>query len=826
MHSSVPPQCRRSSFTGVALLLFAVGLALPQTAPVPARTVPLLRPSAIAYDRAGNLYIAETQRHLIRKVDNLGNITNFAGDGTQGFSGDGGPAVAAHLNSPQGVVLDASGNLFLSDSANHRVRRVDAITNVISTVAGDGKAAFAGDGGPALAASLSLPRSLCLDPSGKNLYIADTRNHRIRRVDLTTARIETIAGNGVEDFAGDGALATSASLDSPDGIAVDLGGNLFIADTHNGRIRQVSAGPRIIQTIIGPGSVNGAAASDPAAPFALARPRGISSDAGGNLYLADPGNHHLLRIDGASGAVSVLAGGATQGFAGDGGLATSAALDSPAGVAISPQGLISISDTATQRVRQLSADPAPSTTIQTIAGLGNSVPGIFTLSAPTVTPYGGGSLLASLSASEPASGQVTFFDLAGGSNAIIGASLLRENAASISLSALPVGQHRFMATYAGDTSHPAAQTPAALLTIAPLPLRVTPAPATMVYGSPLPALSGLGEGLLPQDHTRVTISFATIAVSLSPVGSYPISATLTGEAAGNYTLQQALSDLVITQANSSTLLQNDSSDPAIPGAFRIQVNSASSGTPSGAVTLSDNGVLLQRATLTSTASAAFAATVLPPGAHTLSALYSGDPNFLPSSSTPLSVVISPLPTADFTVSAADPASQILLAGGSISYTFTVQMVRGGPPSPVVLSVSGLPAFTRAAFAPAYIPPGASGPTAVTLTITSFASSASQISGPGWTVPSCFLAFLLPLCGLSVRYRGTGGKRSAPALLTIVASFFVLAALAGCGDRINSAGQSSSSLQSYTLAITGSATDSKGASLAHTANVLLKMNSTH
>jgi len=148
----------------VALLLFAVGLALPQTPPVPARTVPLLRPSAIAYDRAGNLYIAETQRHLIRKVDNLGNITTFAGDGTQGFSGDGGPAVAAHLNSPQGVVLDASGNLFLSDSANHRVRRVDAITNVISTVAGDGKAAFAGDGGPALAASLSptisLPRSL------------------------------------------------------------------------------------------------------------------------------------------------------------------------------------------------------------------------------------------------------------------------------------------------------------------------------------------------------------------------------------------------------------------------------------------------------------------------------------------------------------------------------------------------------------------------------------------------------------------------------------------------------------------------------------------
>ena len=157
-----------------ALLVCASHIAQSQGTPVPARTVPLLLPSAIAYDTSGNLYVAETQRHTIRKIDTLGNITTVAGDGTEGFSGDGGPATSAQLSSPQGLAIDSTGTLYLADSGNHRIRRIDAASKVIQTVAGDGRAAFAGDGGPATGASLSRPTSLAIDASGTNLFISDT----------------------------------------------------------------------------------------------------------------------------------------------------------------------------------------------------------------------------------------------------------------------------------------------------------------------------------------------------------------------------------------------------------------------------------------------------------------------------------------------------------------------------------------------------------------------------------------------------------------------------------------------------------------------------
>jgi sugar lactone lactonase YvrE len=210
--------------------------------------LPLVLPSAIAYDTQGNLYVADAGGHVVREVSAAGVIRVVVGNGVQGFSGDGGAATAAELDSPLGLAVDAAGDLFVADSHNQRVREVLAGTGVITTVAGTGTAGFAGDGGPAKAAVLDLPTALACDAAG-NLFVADTGNHRVRRIAATTGVITTVAGNGVEGFGGDGGAATAAMIDSPGGLAVDAAGNLYLADTHNGRVREVNAATAVISTV-------------------------------------------------------------------------------------------------------------------------------------------------------------------------------------------------------------------------------------------------------------------------------------------------------------------------------------------------------------------------------------------------------------------------------------------------------------------------------------------------------------------------------------------------------------------------------------------------
>src|SRR5439155_883661 len=184
------------------LLLFVVSaLSAPaQPASVSAITVPLILPSAIVFDAAGNLYIAETGNHVIRKVDLTGNITTIAGTGTQGFSGDNGPATSATLDSPPGPALDAPNNLYLADTHNHRIRRIEAATGIITTIAGSGTAGFSGDTTTSTTATLALPHGITIDPTG-NIYFADTQNHRVRRIDTTSGMITTVAGDGTQAFA-------------------------------------------------------------------------------------------------------------------------------------------------------------------------------------------------------------------------------------------------------------------------------------------------------------------------------------------------------------------------------------------------------------------------------------------------------------------------------------------------------------------------------------------------------------------------------------------------------------------------------------------------
>src|SRR6266480_964100 len=324
-------------------------------------------PASVAVDSSGNLYIADLGNERIRKIAAAtGIITTVAGNGVLGFTGDGGAATKASLNSPASVAQDASGNLYIAEYANHRIRKVTSATGIITTVAGNGSASFAGDGGAATSASLNSPNGVALDAGG-NLYIADLGNERIRKVAAATGIITTVAGNGVFGFAGDGGAATNASLSVPVGVAVDAGGNLYIADHSNNRIRKVTPGTGIITTVAGNGSPSFAGDGGAATSASISRPDGVALDASGNLYIADYVNHRIRKVDAATGIITTMAGNGNPTFAGDGGAATSASMYVPTGVALDASGNLYIADYGNQRIRKVDVATG---IITTVAGNG------------------------------------------------------------------------------------------------------------------------------------------------------------------------------------------------------------------------------------------------------------------------------------------------------------------------------------------------------------------------------------------------------------------------------------------------------------------------
>jgi trimeric autotransporter adhesin len=436
----------------------------------PGTSAKLDQPEGVAVDAAGNLVIADLFNARVRVVAastgtfygqamTAGDIYTVAGDGTKGFSGDGGPATAAELNEPGNVTVDAAGNLVIGDSGNDRVRVVAAKTGMfygqamtagdIYTVAGDGTAGFSGDGGPATSAELYFPRGVAVDAAG-NLLIADEGNARVRVVAastgtfygqaMTAGDIYTIAGTGKAGFSGDGGPATSADLDGPVGMAFDAAGNLVIAEVGNDRVRVVAAktgtfygqamtagdiytvagngtgfysgsgglpvnaelgSPRAVAVdagnyavvagtnlawfvcgtsgtyfgqamtagniyrVAGTGAAGYSGNSGPATSAKLNEPFGVAADAAGNLLIADTENQRVRVVAATSGTfyglamtagdIYTIAGTGKAGFSGDGGPATSAGLDGPVGVAVDAAGNLVIADTENQRVRVVAA---------------------------------------------------------------------------------------------------------------------------------------------------------------------------------------------------------------------------------------------------------------------------------------------------------------------------------------------------------------------------------------------------------------------------------------------------------------------------------------
>jgi sugar lactone lactonase YvrE len=367
----------------------------------------LNEPKSLIIDREGNLFIADSENHVVRKIDmktqcirtvagciqggetgaktvspvpmagevdgdpfaesstvnlhavtqqtDLSGTVRYIATGTAPstrFNGDGGPASQALLNFPTAVVVDRGGHLYIADTLNHRVRRVDAETGVITTVAGLGRPRFFGDGGLAVEAGLSEPAALALSDDDV-LYIADQSNNRVRAVDLATGVIRTVAGTGKAGYNGDGMTATETCLAGPSGLALASDGTLFIADSFNGRIRAVDPVTGLIRTVVGDGGEYRYQGPDEPSSGSLSRPSGMTLDEEGNLYVTDSDNHLVRRWNRMTGRIERIAGVGVAAYGGDGGAALEAGLSYPFGVVMGRTGHVLVADTFNHRIREI-----------------------------------------------------------------------------------------------------------------------------------------------------------------------------------------------------------------------------------------------------------------------------------------------------------------------------------------------------------------------------------------------------------------------------------------------------------------------------------------
>ncbi len=415
----------------------------------PATSAEFNWPEGAAVDSAGDLFIADPNNNRVREVVRAtGRIITVAGDGAFGYSGDGGPATSAELDGQYGsaVTVDSAGDLFIADSDNHVVREVDRRSGQIRTVAGNGEDGYSGDGGPAVKAQLDDPAGMALDSAG-DLFIADLGWGVVREVVRATGQIVTVAGKsgGRPGYSGDGGPATEAQFYGVLGTALDQASDLFIADFYNNVVREVVWATGQIRTVAGTGTAGDTGDGGPATKARLDGPVSVAVDSAGDLFISEAVGNVVREVIGATGRILTVAGDGTQGFGGDGGPSTSAQLHSPGGVAIDAAGDLFITDTENNRIREITmAAPVmvnPDTTTTSVTdSTSSSLFGQAVTVTATVTPGSPGAV--------PPGGSVLFtID----SDATVVVPLNPLGQAQLTTATLGLGQHTVTVAYAGGT---------------------------------------------------------------------------------------------------------------------------------------------------------------------------------------------------------------------------------------------------------------------------------------------------------------------------------------------------------------------------------------
>ena len=317
----------------------------------------LYAPYAIAIDVTDNIYVVDGYNHAIRKIASATNIiTTIAGNGIAGFSGDDSLAKDAKLFAPEGICIDKNGDIYISDGLNYRLRKINVSTGIISTIAGNGLDGYVGDNGLATEAQIGMPVGICVDNS-LNIYFADALNHVVRKIDGNTGIITTIAGKGYSFYSGDGGPANQATLNNPSGLELDRNGDLIIMDTHNFAVRKVIMSSGIISTLAGNGTPGFSGDGGLATDAILSSVTNLCIDAQNNLYISDQGNGAIRKIDVSTGIISRVAGTGTPGFSGDGGPALDAQIFS-SDVKLDSHGNMIIDDYQNNRIRRVSSSVA------------------------------------------------------------------------------------------------------------------------------------------------------------------------------------------------------------------------------------------------------------------------------------------------------------------------------------------------------------------------------------------------------------------------------------------------------------------------------------
>ena len=771
------------------LLVLATGQADAQTVAMP------LLPSSVAFDAAGNLYFADTNRHEVYESSLAGVLSVVAGDGVQGFSGDGGAATNAELNSPQGVAVGPDGTLYIADTGNGRVRAVSG--GVITTFAGNGSVGFAGDGGAAGSASFRWPNALAIDASGA-LLVCDAGNERVRRI--SAGVIETIVGDGTQGFAGDGGAATSAELDTPMGLAVGSDGRIFVADSHNERIRVIATNGTI-STFAGNGAA-GYAGDGGAAPAAeLSLPRGLMVTSGGAMIFADSNNQRMRMVN-ASGTITTIAGSGVQGTVSDGVSATTAEMNSPRGVAVSSFGSPVYADALNQLVRESVANG----NVYAPAGLVPARTSVVTLNASSSS--GQTSAVVNVAGSAGmAQGVVELLD----GSTILTQTTLGAGTATFAPQTLSAGTHSLSAVYLGDGVNPAGTSVAVSVSAGIEVITATASPATAEYGQAIPLLTGSLSGMQPEVAGSVSVVFTTTAVLLSPVGIYPIVATVSGPLSANYTvvMSAASGALQIVPAPSVTTEQplTQGSYAGLPLLLTANVSSTTHGTPTGTVMFLDNGTVVTTAPLVNGVASG---TYLSPGlgTHSMAASYGGGTNFLASASQAVTTTVNAMP--DFTMASSGSTAQTVAAGDVANYGMTVGAQSGAFTGVVDLSASGLPPAATVSFSPPQVVPGATSAN-VTMSVQTSATGLTSIRDRRIRG----VVFVCLLCPLLLMGRRKRSLRRSAAMCGVL---LCMLGVAGCGAR--SISTEAVGGQTYTLTITGTSTNFAGTVVSHSMQVTL------
>jgi RHS repeat-associated protein len=478
----------------------------------------LYYPGAVVAATNGDVYISDTYHNVVRKVlASTGIITTVAGNGYTtsnnwgGYSGDGGPAVSAELNWPQGLALDTAGNLYIADEGNNRVRKVNAGSGIITTVVGNGSQCI--DGVPAAQACLNAPIGVAVDGPG-NLYISDTQHETIRKVDVSTGLISTIAGTGASDngmgaYSGDGGPAISADLNWPMGIAVDQSGNVYFADYGNDRIRKITASTGIITTVAGNGTIGYSGDGSTATSAGLSDPYAVAVDVNGNIYIADTFADRVRKVQAASGIISTVAGIGTYGYSGDGGPAVNAQLGGPDGLALGPNGTLYIADTNNERIRAIT----PSQTTPPI-----------TWYAPGPIIYGTPLSSVQLNASSSVPGTFIY--------------------SPATNTTLAVGFHTLTATFIPtDTTDYSVATAMVSLNVSQATPSISwPSPSNITSGTVLSATQ-----LNATSNVAGSFSYSPALGTVLGVGSHSITATFTPTDGSDYSVATATAYITVTQ---------------------------------------------------------------------------------------------------------------------------------------------------------------------------------------------------------------------------------------------------------------------------------------